>query len=287
MTAVPDPIPPVPPSLPQSLAQLAQLIETLRAVKTAPESGPSARSPSPQSPSPPPHLSPLMPPRLAVFLGPGAGPEPAEFIDLCYRGEPAQVRLCAASGADFRLYETPVLDSVQDEEMLKALAYGMMAIEGPYEVFAAALYHDDAKSPDSSLLSPLNTAGGDINFDTLLRTGDLAFAALCGAVMAAFLAQIPMILEGAAGLQAARIIAHYNPALWHQTIFCGDMPAWAHDIMRKNGATYQAAENAPEPYSRPPQIASGGFFAAQCLWHLSEGKQGLHSSAPGVMRAAS
>lgn len=182
--------------------------------------------------------------------------------------------------------------------MLKALAYGMMAIEGPYEVFAAALYLADDHADDH--------ADTDINFDTMLRTRDLAFAALCGAVMAAFLAQIPMILEGAAGLKAARIIAHYNPALWDQVIICGDISAPNQAKLKENGATYCPPDYSPEnltqtpdppPHNTPLNTPLNGYYAAQCLWHLSNSKQSLYDGAPdhgtqaphesSIMRAAS
>ncbi|MBL8640190.1 MAG: hypothetical protein JNK24_07550 [Alphaproteobacteria bacterium] len=289
------------PSSPASLPELAHLIATLRAVKP---------------------MTLLLPPRLAIFLGQSPNSQvsedakvsgdsgdsrgfgdsqhsqKADFIDLCYRDALPQSRLCAVSGADFRLYETPPLASVQDEEMLKALAYGMMAIEGPYEVFAAALYLADDHADDH--------ADTDINFDTMLRTRDLAFAALCGAVMAAFLAQIPMILEGAAGLKAARIIAHYNPALWDQVIICGDISAPNQAKLKENGATYWSPDYSPENLTQPPDppphntplnTPLNGYYAAQCLWHLSNSKQSLYDGAPdhgtqaphesSIMRAAS
>lgn len=278
-------------SSPASLPELAHLIATLRAVKPMP---------------------PLLPPRLAIFLGQSSNSQvsedakdsggsrgfgdskhsqKADFIDLCYQDALPQTRLCAASGADFRLYETPLPTPVQDEEMLKALAYGMMAIEGPYEVFAAALYHTDyhVDPADSSASSLLSISDTDINFDTMLRTRDLAFAALCGAVMAAFLAQIPMILEGATGLKAAGIIAHYNPALWDQVIICGDISASDQAKLKENGATYWSPDCSPEnliqtpdppPHNTPLNTPLNGYYAAQCLWHLSNSKQALYDGAP-------
>lgn len=302
-------------SSPASLPELAHLIATLRAVKpeliehqinpshvAISQAPPPPASPA-YAPMMPPIMPPLLPPRLAIFLGQSSNSQDsgvsknsqkADFIDLCYRDALPQTRLCAASGADFRLYETPPLTSVRDEEMLKALAYGMMAIEGPYEVFAAAIYLADDHADDH--------AETDINFDTMLRTRDLAFAALCGAVMAAFLAQIPMILEGATGLKAAGIIAHYNPALWDQVIICGDISASDQAKLKKNGATYWSPDCSPEnltqtPDPQPHNIPLNGYYAAQFLWHLSNSKQALYDGAPdhgtqvphesSIMRAAS
>ncbi len=143
-------------------------------------------------------------------------------------------RLCQSGNTDLRLYEMDTGSPTQDcmagdaamdmDEMVKAIAYGMMAVEPGLDLIAATCFGHGSESSAKALLS-LHTgiASDDLTctrilksnqnmrgFDALQQIGGYELAALCGLVIAARLAQIPVLLEGETGAAIMEILKAEN-----------------------------------------------------------------------------
>ncbi len=167
---------------------------------------------------------------------------------------------CKGADADLRLYELDIehasADTTQgagmtEAECARAMAYGMMAVEQGLDVLclgdlslgadlaAAALgcalvggavADWTGADRDAALVSAAlaaNQAGEADSFEWLRRLGGHDIAALTGAILAARMAKVPVILDGPAALAAAAVVwradrAAIGHCLWgHQ----GDSPA--------------------------------------------------------------
>jgi nicotinate-nucleotide--dimethylbenzimidazole phosphoribosyltransferase len=197
------------------------------------------------------HPPTLRHPRTALFaashgvasrlgIAPGAT---ARRVARCVEGDAPVNDACRSVDGDLRLYEMaldqPTADLTEgpamgEEDCARAMAYGMMAVEPGIdllvlgvmaqasEVAAAALAallfggaaEDWANGPAAeavaAALARHRDATGD-GFETLRRAGGIDLAALAGAVMAARLARVPVILDGFAATAAAATIFAADP----------------------------------------------------------------------------
>ncbi|PZP53041.1 MAG: hypothetical protein DI586_11435, partial [Micavibrio aeruginosavorus] len=181
-------------------------------------------------------------------------------------------RLCQAANTDLRLYEldttTPTMDclggdsssqhSMDTDDMVKAIAYGMMSVEPGIDMISAtafghgseasarALYyvHSNISCDDLTVARLLKPNGGRKGFDALQQIGGFEIAALCGLVIAAKLANVPVLLEGETGAAVLSILKYENAGItdhcaltgWDE-IKLGDVPFFAmfHAVPKEPG----------------------------------------------------
>jgi len=204
-------------------------------------------------------------PRVAVFAGnhgvaaQGVSAYPsavtAQMVQAFVSGQAAINQLAEMAGADLRVYEMaldqPTADFTQgpamsEEDCVRALAYGMHAVEDGFDVMAlgemgignttaaAALAHglfggeardwvgrgtgvDDQRlavkiAAVERAVAANRAALGD-PLQTLRCLGGLELAAIAGAVIACRLARTPVLLDGYACTTAAAVLAAIDPAL--------------------------------------------------------------------------
>jgi nicotinate-nucleotide--dimethylbenzimidazole phosphoribosyltransferase len=203
-------------------------------------------------------------PYAAVFAGnhgiaqKGVSAYPAEvtaqmvqnFID----GGAAVNQLCSLANADLRVYEMALEEPTGDisegpamteEDCIRAMAYGMMAVEAGIDVLAlgemgignttaaAALCHglfggaaadwvgpgtgidSERLAAKTALVEQAVAFHGDALDDplqVLCRLGGRELAAIAGAVLAARLARTPVVLDGYASTAAAAVLYALDPA---------------------------------------------------------------------------
>lgn len=158
-------------------------------------------------------------PRVAMFLSThGAFPEkqsalPQLLADL-RDGKHAVAPLVREANADLQVYELDLAISSRDfraekaldaQEAAQAIAYGMMAVQPGVDLLVVCAPNPVADLGAKEITRALK-AGMD-GLDTLLRFGGFDIAAMAGAVVAARLARIPVVLEGEAAEAAAGILA--------------------------------------------------------------------------------
>ncbi|HRK97716.1 MAG: nicotinate-nucleotide--dimethylbenzimidazole phosphoribosyltransferase [Alphaproteobacteria bacterium] len=188
--------------------------------------------------------------RLAIFMAnygfsshfPSSSPS-LEYVNLfvqdCYAGTQKLNRLCEHSNSDLRLYELTTESFVPDiiknsmpsqtaEELVRAMSYGMLSLEQDINLMAGATFGAGAQdiaqaiiaahTPPSSLQSSsligdtlLKHNKGAKGMDCLLTIGGAELSALCGAIISARLAGVPIILDGMGGYAALLILAYHCP----------------------------------------------------------------------------
>lgn len=159
-------------------------------------------------------------------------------LDAAVSGNGPVNGLCKAVDADLRVYELdidhPSADTTQgpamaEPECARAMAYGMMAVEQGLEILCLgdmsvgadsaaaslglALLGGDAaawcaNSREAALIAAAfaaNVGEGD-SFDWLRKLGGHDIAALAGAILAARMARLPVVLDGPAALAAAAVV---------------------------------------------------------------------------------
>lgn len=186
-------------------------------------------------------------PRLSLFAGhhgfASTSPESINnYVKSSVEGSAMLNRLCGNANMDLRLYEMNLEGATQNclnygfalspDEFVKSIAYGMMAVEPSLDLMAASalgngttsaaeaiceLHGFKTKISDEILNKKLkDTAGKSKGLDILPLIGGYELSALCGMVIAARLAQIPVLLEGVVGLAVIAILqAEHNNACDH------------------------------------------------------------------------
>lgn len=167
-------------------------------------------------------------PRIALFMAAhGAFPEkqgglPAALQELRGGGH----KICALAqdaNADLQVYElnidaTPrdfrTEDALLPHEAGHAASYGLMAVQPGIDLLVAAALNPAAEKAGEQIIAALK-AGGE-PFAALMKFGGLDIAAMTGAIIAARLAHIPVLLDGKAATAAAAIVqALRNDAAAH------------------------------------------------------------------------
>lgn len=131
--------------------------------------------------------------------------------------------LCLAADCSLQLYEldpaSPVEhsaahDSLDVEEAAMALTYGMMTVEQQTDCLLAQAFGSGTERVALHLVDAIlggKDTGGARGFDRLRAQGSREIAALCGALIAARLAGVPAIVQGATGLAAMAVLAEEAP----------------------------------------------------------------------------
>lgn len=167
-------------------------------------------------------------PRVALFMAAhGAHPErqtvlPGLLADL-KNGAHAVSPLVTAADADLQVYELdlsrPSHDfrkepALNEQDAARAISYGMMAVQPGVDLLLLSALNPAADLAAAAISRSL--AGKNDPLETLLRFGGFDIAAITGAIAAARLARIPVILDGPAAEASGGILRALHPdALAH------------------------------------------------------------------------
>lgn len=148
-------------------------------------------------------------PRAALFLGnwdADGGAAAQAALDDVRSGRSRLNALCRHHDAELRVYEMAVEGDaggvLSPDECATAIAYGMTVVEEGLDVLCLAAAGPGRERSAAILSQALLDGDGD-PFTALARHGGHALAALAGAVIAARMARVPVILDGFAALAAA------------------------------------------------------------------------------------
>lgn len=198
-------------------------------------------------------LSPL----VTTFPSLGANSEYVKrFIETSYEGTNRLNLLAEQANTDLRIYEMPAFPRpssgtpssqiagrtppMDDEELAIAFSYGMMTIEPETDFYATTVIgagqtesaealikaHTERSGhpAQSMIVGALLAANQDRRgLDSLKAIGTAPIAALCGAIVAARLARMPILLEGPIGIAAALVLKHHCPHITEHCAFTGHM----------------------------------------------------------------
>ena len=148
------------------------------------------------------------------------GREPAcknaeAYLQHCLSNQAPIAKLCRDMDADLRIYEmdlsTPTRDrrvemAMDEQEMVRAVSYGMMAIAPDADAYAMAGF---GAGSHACALDLLNHDGGPLAM--LQNRGGFEICALAGAILATRLAGLPLLLEAPQGLGALHALSRHIP----------------------------------------------------------------------------
>lgn len=195
----------------------------------------------------------ILHPRLSLFVSHHGTSDTASqakidsYVHQCTTGSARLNHMVEIGNTDFRLYEMDTshpsgnplkgFDSLLPNDLIRAMAYGMMAVEPEIDLFAASGFgagslesaeaicsvHTGVQNSVENLTiaSLINANRTQKGLNTLGAIGGKEIAALCGVILAAHMARIPVLLEGLSGLAALLIMAHENEALAAHCALCG------------------------------------------------------------------
>lgn len=193
-----------------------------------------------------PWLTKLDHPRLCLFSAShGIIPSPQfdydKFIQGCLSGTGRLNRLAQAANTDLRLYEMDPEDggdqpAFTTQDLVRCMAYGMMAVEPGLDLMALGAFGPGSREASEALIAlhtpqaptpsdltahrMMKQAKGTTGLTALHLVGGFELAALCGSIIAARLANCPVLLEGPAGLAAYLCLTAENPALGDHCRLC-------------------------------------------------------------------
>ena len=181
-------------------------------------------------------------------------------------------RLAQSINTDLRLYEMDLENPTHDalsgesametEDLVKSIAYGMMAVEPGLDLMAVTAFGDGSEASAKALLS-LHTGNAcdDLTctrllkantapkgFESLRQIGGYELAALCGVVIAARLAHVPVLLEGITGAAILSVLNHENAGITDHCALTG----WDDAESKQVDAPYFAT---PHPTPKEPGVA--------------------------------
>ncbi len=133
-------------------------------------------------------------PRIALFLSSYTedGQDMLKLLDDIRNPRHPLAALAAANNADLQVHELG--RAVSEDDMLHAIAYGMMAAAPGIDLMTIALLNPAHEDVAQKLMSDMD-AGTD-PLATLLASRNIDIAAALGAALAARLARIPVVADG-------------------------------------------------------------------------------------------
>jgi len=160
-------------------------------------------------------------PRAELFLGnwetggDGGGDGAAQAaLDDIRAGRSPLNALCRHHEAELRVYEMAVEGDagvgLSERECATAMAYGMTVVEDGLDLLCLAAAGPGRERAAEALAAAL-LGSGDDPLALLARHGRHALAALAGAVIAARMARVPVILDGFAALAAGAALVRLDP----------------------------------------------------------------------------
>lgn len=182
--------------------------------------------------------------RLAVFAGahgclPGSADATKALIKPLMEAQAPAIAMLEELDADLRVYEldleTPTADftkgpALDEEAAAHAMSYGMMAVEPGLHLLALTGLGAGGEAAHKALLEKLPKA--DDALKALCETGGLEVCAMVGAILAARLAKLPVLLDGVAAETAAAVLARLAP---EATLHCASVSALEPDLTDKGG----------------------------------------------------
>ncbi len=165
--------------------------------------------------------------RLAIYVGAHGCAESVEEtrqrLAALTSGTDPVVRILTEADADLRAYEldldTPTADfrsgpALSEEAAAHAMSYGMMAVEPGLSLLALTGLGAGGELAYPALLAELPHSTDPLA--TLAQFGGLEACAILGAILAARLAKVPVLLDGLAAEAAAQVLVKLDPhALQH------------------------------------------------------------------------
>jgi nicotinate-nucleotide--dimethylbenzimidazole phosphoribosyltransferase len=154
-------------------------------------------------------------PRAAVFLGQwdGSG-ESAATLEAIRAGRSRLNALCGAYDAELRVFEMAIGAGdagLTQPQCAAAMAYGMTAVEEGLDLLCLAAVGPGVSQAAARLAeASLTDEATDDPLAALARHGGHALAALAGAVVAARVARLPVVLDGFPALAAAAALHRIN-----------------------------------------------------------------------------
>ncbi len=157
-------------------------------------------------------------PRVALFMAShGAYPEKqtglAEALKQLRAGTHALSPLAQDANADLQVYEmaseTAPRDfrqevSLQSADAAHATSYGLMAVQPGIDLLVVAALNPAAENAGEKIIESIKA--GMQPLEALLNYGSLDIAAIIGALIAARLAHIPVLLDGKGAAAAAAVL---------------------------------------------------------------------------------
>lgn len=149
-------------------------------------------------------------PRAALYLGcfdPVASGEADTLAAEIQAGDAPVLRLCQEFDVDLRLYEMAADASqpLDDAACATAMAYGMMAVEDGLDFLCVSGIGPGVDAAGAGLADAVFAESGD-PLDVLRRLGGHALAGMAGAVIAARIARVPVLLDGIAAAAAGAVL---------------------------------------------------------------------------------
>jgi nicotinate-nucleotide--dimethylbenzimidazole phosphoribosyltransferase len=182
--------------------------------------------------------------RLALYAGahgcaPGSAAMASAQLEALAEGRSAVNRVLQQVDADLRVYEldldTPTADfskgpALSEDAAAHAMAYGMMAVEPGLHLLAVGGLNAGGDEAYAALAQAL-PASEDI-LATLAQYGGLEICAMIGAILAARLAKVPVLLDGQAAELAVATLARMSA---QATGHCASASALEPDLTDRNG----------------------------------------------------
>ncbi len=218
-------------------------------------------------------------PRAALYLGcyDDASAGMAETIAADIQNADAPVlRLCQEFDVDLRLYEmaagpAPDLD---DAACATAMAYGMMAVEDGLDLLCVAGVGPGVDAAGLALADAVFADSGD-PLDVLRRLGGHALAGMAGAVIAARIARVPVMLDGIAAAAAGAVLHRMDErALDHCLVGPLD-PGGGHAGLLERIGKAPVAD-----FGIAPPLGCGGLIALPVLRGAVASQTGLSIVSP-------
>lgn len=169
-------------------------------------------------------------PRVCLFAGAhgfdsGFAKILADHVEAYVQGRTALHKICQELDADLRVYDMGLPTTTRDfnttpamtrEECARAMAYGMMAIEQGIDVVCLAGIGDPSGLSQQAIMdavqkkSDLHKEECKTALDILRCFGGMEMAAIAGAILAARMGRVPVVLDGSAALCAALVLHHMD-----------------------------------------------------------------------------
>jgi nicotinate-nucleotide--dimethylbenzimidazole phosphoribosyltransferase len=172
-------------------------------------------------------------PRAAVFLGQwtgAGGADAAAALDALRTGRSRVNALCRAYDAELRVYEMTAdagAAGLTEKQCAAALAYGMTAVDEGLDLLCLAALGPGASDAATRLGDALLDGGRGEPLAILARHGGHALAALAGAVVAARIGRVPVILDGCAALAGAAVLCSVTPSALDHCVLAQQAPSGA------------------------------------------------------------
>jgi hypothetical protein len=135
--------------------------------------------------------------RVAVFVANNAA-----FLTAIKNPAHALNKLCLSANADLRAYDLG--DSAQGNTA-QAFTYGLLAMEEGVDLLIPFAVTDQ----------PIVLGKCGAGLDGLQQINNIALAAMCGAIVAAGMAQMPVLVDDDSGAQAAKLLHSWQPNIVH------------------------------------------------------------------------